>query len=306
MPAVSICIPTYNHAKFLEDSLHSAMTQTYTDVEIIVLDNASQDGTQAIVARAASHDSRIRYVRHPQNIGMIGNLNACVQFAQGKYIKLLCADDRLEPGCVSEMVRVLDQDPRVSLVACARTVADANLSALRIARTRTASTRISGEKMLSECFFFGNRIGEPTAVMFRRADSLQGFNGEYNQLVDLVMWFHLLCGGDFLAIPQTLCTIRSHAEQATQVNERSGRTVEDRRRLFREFAVLAGRTAGLFRKFIWDFRMAYAVARIAPIGDLSAGDSIREIFFPKAFDRIIYPMVKIMTILGLRLIWRTA
>ena len=86
--------------------------------------------------------------------------------------------------------------------------------------------------MLAECFFLGNRIGEPTAVMFRRADSSQGFSLEYNQLVDLVMWFHLLYVGDYIALPEALCTIRSHEGQATKANELSGRTVEDRRRLF--------------------------------------------------------------------------
>ena len=81
MPSVSICIPTYNHADFLDESLRSAMAQTYEDLEILVLDNASQDDTKTIVANASLHDPRIRYVRHDQNIGLIKNLNACIEFA---------------------------------------------------------------------------------------------------------------------------------------------------------------------------------------------------------------------------------
>jgi glycosyltransferase involved in cell wall biosynthesis len=94
MPSVSICIPTFNHGRFIEQSLSSATAQTFRDTEIIVLDNASEDATTEIVAAAASRDSRIRYVRHPKNIGLIGNLNACIEMARGTYIKLLCADGR--------------------------------------------------------------------------------------------------------------------------------------------------------------------------------------------------------------------
>ena len=306
MPSVSICIPTYNHGRYIEEALRSAQAQAYEDLEILVLDNASQDDTAAIVGRIASRDSRIRYMRHRENIGLAGNLTACIEFARGRYIKPLCADDSLEPDCVSVLARELDENPTVALVGCARTVTDANLSPLRVCRARAAPERIPGAEMIAECFFFGNRIGEPTAVMFRRAEASRGFNPTYTTLVDLEMWFHLLGLGDFAAVPQALCKFRSHAEQGTKSLERSGRTVEDRRRLFRDFSAPAGRSAGLFRKWLWDFRMAYSVARIEPVAGISAEGSRSETFFPQAFARLTYPTVKLMTILGLRLVWKVA
>jgi glycosyltransferase involved in cell wall biosynthesis len=306
MPIVSICIPTYNHGKFIEVSLHSAMSQTFDDMEIIVLDNASQDNTHAIVASMALRDSRVRYVRHSKNLGLIGNLNACIEFARGKYVKVLCADDRLEPGCISAMVEVLEQNTDVSLVGCARKVTDANLSFLRIAGARAETMRIAGRQMIADCFFWGNRIGEPTAVMFRRADSLRGFSQNYDQLVDMEMWFHLLRIGNFIALPQALCTIRSHAGQATWTNDQNGQIVADRRRLFAEFLPDAAQSAGLFRKCLWDFRMAYAVMRSASAGSRVAAHSMPEVFFPRIFFRLTCPIVKLMRILGLGLVWRTA
>jgi glycosyltransferase involved in cell wall biosynthesis len=306
MPTVSVCIPTYNHGRFIGDSLSSAMRQTYDDLEIVVIDNASQDDTQEIVARMAADDSRVRYVRHATNVGMIGNMNACIEHSRGTYLKLLCADDVLEPDCVAQMAAVLDQHPAVALVGCARTMTDVNLAPFRVARARTDFTHISGERMIAECFFFGNRIGEPTAVMFRRAAALRGFSPRYNQLVDLEMWFHLLCGGDFAALPASLCSIRIHEGQASRKNEDGGRVVADRQRLFRDFAMPVGSSAGLLRKWTWDFRMAYSVARISPVTGVSAAGSAAETFFPQVFAWLTYPMVRLMMLLGLGQVWKTA
>jgi Glycosyl transferase family 2 len=306
MPLISICIPTYNHARFLAESLRSATAQTHHEIEIIVLDNDSQDDTEAVVARAAAIDPRIRYVRHPRNIGLVGNLNACIRSARGNYIKILCADDSLEPGCVAAMLDAFHVQPTASLVGCARIVTDANLSALRISRARTSLSVISGEEMLAECFFYGNRIGEPTAVMFRRADALRGFSERYQALVDLEMWFHLLCKGNFVALPQTLCRFRTHAGQATSTIEQSGGIIDERKLLYREFVEHAAKYSGLFRKSMWDFRMAYLVARSRSSTARSAADAIPETFFPRAYRLVTYPIVKAMMALGLKRVWRTA
>jgi glycosyltransferase involved in cell wall biosynthesis len=306
MPLISICIPTYNHGRFLTESLRSASAQTYADIEIIVLDNDSQDDTEVVVANAAASDSRIRYVRHSRNIGLAGNLNACIRSARGDYVKILCADDSLEPGCVSAMLDAFHDQPTASLVGCARIVTDANLSALRISKARTNLSVISGEEMLAECFFYGNRIGEPTAVMFKRADALRGFSERYQALVDLEMWFHLLCKGNFVALPQTLCRFRTHAGQATSTMEQSGRIIDERKLLFREFVEHAAKYSGLFRKIVWDFRMAYLVARSRSGTERNVAGAIPETFFPRAYRLVTYPIVKAMIAFGLKRVWRTA
>jgi len=305
MPAVSICIPTYNHAAFIGDALRSAMAQSCDDAEIVVLDNASQDNTQEIVKEISARDPRIRYIRHSRNIGLIPNLNACIEFAEGRYVKILCADDLLHPGCVSAMSKALDDNPGVSLVACARTVADENLATLRIVGSREHQDRIAGATMIANCFFWGNRIGEPTAVIFRRADSQRGFNQNYPQLVDMEMWFHLLRKGDFLALPQSLCTIRSHSGQATWDNDQNGRIVGDRKRLFREFAGSTAISAGFSKKMLWDLRMAYALMRSAAAESRTLERPVQEVFFPRAFPLCTYPFMSLMKSIGLRRIWRT-
>lgn len=300
MPAVSICIPTYNHGRFLRDALASAVSQRYEDLEILVVDNASKDETPNIAAEMRSRDPRIKYVRQPENVGLIGNFDTCLRLAQGDYIKFLCSDDVLEPDCVSVMAHLLDRLPEVSLVACARILTDVDLKPLRTLAARPVATRIPGAQMISECFFFGNRIGEPTAVMFRRAECGRGFRGSYQQIVDLEMWFHLMQAGDIFVLPDPLCRVRRHQDQATWSNDKDGKIVADRRLLYAEFAEFAGKHASFSRRLVWDLRMAYALARSESSGWRPSNATISEVYFRGTFRRFTRPMVRLATAAALR------
>src|SRR5258708_7786796 len=111
---VSVCIPTYNSAKYVHDCIASVLGQTYQDIEIIVSDNASTDSTCDIV-RSFS-DSRIRLHRLERNEGLPFNFNHVVSLACGKYVKLLCSDDFLEPTCLEKQIALLDRHPEVVAV----------------------------------------------------------------------------------------------------------------------------------------------------------------------------------------------
>jgi glycosyltransferase involved in cell wall biosynthesis len=293
-PLVSVCIPTYNHARVIGDALRSATTQTHANLEILVIDNHSEDDTELIVAKVSADDARVRYVRQPENVGMPRNFSACISFARGEYIKMLCADDALEPGCVGAMVDAMAGRPEVALVGSARRLADERLTPCGVIGARTRLARIGGREMIRECFVFGNRIGEPSAVMFRRADAQRRFDERYSQLVDLEMWFHLLQKGDLVFLPEPLCRIRQHPKQMTQSNLRNGRIVEDKRQLFRDFARQLEGPMSIAQKFLWDGRMALSVARTELAGKLIERREIKEVFFPSLFARLTYPAVALL------------
>jgi glycosyltransferase involved in cell wall biosynthesis len=99
-PLVSIGLSTYNRADgYLKEALQSAVDQTYPSLEIIVSDNCSQDGTEALVRGFA--DPRIRYFRQERNIGANNNFNFCLEQARGVYFLLLHDDDRVDPDFVT-------------------------------------------------------------------------------------------------------------------------------------------------------------------------------------------------------------
>ena len=100
VPLVSIGIPTYNRANsYLKQALHSAVNQTYKNIEIIVSDNCSSDDTESVVREF--HDPRIRYYRQNKNIGAVPNCNFCLEQSQGKYFLALYDDDLIDDDFIS-------------------------------------------------------------------------------------------------------------------------------------------------------------------------------------------------------------
>lgn len=115
-PTVSIGLPVYNRENFIGKTLDSLLAQTYSDFEIIVSDNGSTDNTEAICRDYAQRDQRIRYIRQPQNLGLLGNFNFVMKEAHGKYFMWTASDDLCEPEFVGELVKCLDNDPELALV----------------------------------------------------------------------------------------------------------------------------------------------------------------------------------------------
>ncbi len=115
MPLVSIGLPVYNGENYLREAAQSILSQTFEDFELIVCDNASSDGTEAICAELASADARIRYVRHAENLGAAPNFNKCVDLATGVYFKWAAHDDICRPEYLRHCVEQLEADPGVSL-----------------------------------------------------------------------------------------------------------------------------------------------------------------------------------------------
>jgi glycosyltransferase involved in cell wall biosynthesis len=199
-PLVSVCIPTYQGAAFLPATIDSVLNQSYSNIEIWILDDNSPDDTQAVVA--CYTDSRIRYLRNVENLGPEGNWNKCFDFARGKYFKLLPQDDLLEPDCLQEQVSLLEADTthEIALVFGSRRIIDPQGRTL-ITRglPRTKPGRIDGLALIKRCVRSGtNLIGEPGNVLFRReiVDKVGAYDATYPYLVDLDYWFRILIYGD--------------------------------------------------------------------------------------------------------------
>ena len=114
MPKVTVCIPTYNRANFLRYSLESVLKQTYPNFELIVCDDASTDNTPEVVGQY--QDSRIRYIRHPQNLGRSRNMGSGFEAARGEYFIKFDDDDALTFNFLAKTVAILDTEPTVDFV----------------------------------------------------------------------------------------------------------------------------------------------------------------------------------------------
>lgn len=114
-PLVSIGMPVYNGERFLRQALDSLVVQDYANFELIISDNASQDGTKDICLEYVRKDGRIRYGRQQTNIGVVGNFNRVFQKATGKYFMWAAYDDLWEPGFISRCVQRLEAKPEAVL-----------------------------------------------------------------------------------------------------------------------------------------------------------------------------------------------
>lgn len=113
-PLVCICVPTYNAASTVRETLESILNQTYPNLIVHISDNASADDTLEIIQSMA--DPRVVIHRHAENVGGEGNFNRCIQIAEGKYTAIFHADDIYEPGMVTKQVAFLEANPEAGAV----------------------------------------------------------------------------------------------------------------------------------------------------------------------------------------------
>jgi glycosyltransferase involved in cell wall biosynthesis len=112
LPLVSICVPTYNQVGFIAETLDSILAQDYPSIEVIVADDASSDGTQAIVSSyATTCPGRVIAVLNERNLGISGNVNSALRVARGEFLAWLGGDDVMLPGRLSKQVRLMQSHP---------------------------------------------------------------------------------------------------------------------------------------------------------------------------------------------------
>lgn len=115
-PLVCICVPTYNAAATLAATLESILAQTYRDISVLVVDNASTDDTAGIARAFAARDPRLQLVSHAENVGAEGNFDRCLALARGAYTAIFHSDDIYTPAMVAEEVAFLEAHPEAGAV----------------------------------------------------------------------------------------------------------------------------------------------------------------------------------------------
>jgi glycosyltransferase involved in cell wall biosynthesis len=296
-PKVSICIPTYNYARFLPEAIDSVLTQTFSDSEILIIDDCSHDNTPEIVSEYAGRDKRIRVKVNPVNVGMVNNWNLCLTEARGEYIKFVFGDDLLSScDSLQKMVSVLDADPGISLASSARYVIDANSRHVKVLGHFKENVTLAGEAVINRCLIEQkNLVGEPSAVIFRRKDAGRGFLPSYRHIVDSEMWFHLLEKGKFAYLDEPLSSFRVHSAQQTAKNMESFFAAEDNFRLYEEYMNKQYITASEFqKKYIW-YDHTYKIWKLYTANYITKEEAVSAINARYGYARFLayYPFYKI-------------
>lgn len=188
IPEVSVIIPTYNDADKIGETIESVLNQTFSDFELIVVDDGSTDGTKAVVERF--HDPRIRYIWQSNQERSAARNNGLAA-SRAPFIDFLDADDRYLPGKLAHQVPVLRDHPEVGMVLSGWVETDAQWHALL--ERRPWLTHPDPEPR--DWFFIQlTRIG---ASLTRREwlTQIGGFDPDFSAVEDVDMWLRLIAAG---------------------------------------------------------------------------------------------------------------
>ena len=211
LPICSICIPTYNGAATIRETIESVLTQSMRNIEVIISDDNSSDETLSQLSSIV--DSRMRIVQGPATGIAADNWNYCVSLAKGKFVKVMGQDDILFKNALETEIRSLEQNYRQDVVAsfCKRKVISS--SGKKLPRIFEVGGKIPPEINLHEFLPIlvrsgRNLLGEPVCVTFRRSafEKTNGFIGSY--VIDIAMWIQLLQVGPGVSINRRLCAFR--------------------------------------------------------------------------------------------------
>ncbi|MCF8216376.1 MAG: glycosyltransferase family 2 protein [Chlorobium sp.] len=201
----------YNNARFIGDTIHSILSQTFTDFELLIYDDFSNDESFDIAASFS--DSRIKLYKNPHNLGPEKNWNRAIGDVRGQYVKLVCGDDILFPECLERQVAVFDYPKHsgVSLVSCPRTIIDPEGKPLIKKVDFVSGGRIGSVDVIRKMIRMGtNIIGEPVCGLYpaELIARTSGYSAIVPYTIDLDFWIQLLKHGDLYMIDEPLCAFR--------------------------------------------------------------------------------------------------
>lgn len=203
-PLVTVCVPVYNGEKFIAQTINCMLNQTYKNIVIKVIDNCSTDNTCEIVN--AINDSRVVLIKNEKNVGMTGNFNKCLDNADGKYLQIICADDKVADNCIEEKVKALEAYPNCAMVFSASQVRDADEKVIMKRNPFSTDREIDGIRMLKSSFRKHNLFGEPSNVMLRTSCIKEAgyFDPKMYYAVDWEYWSRFCLTGDVYYINKPL------------------------------------------------------------------------------------------------------
>ena len=223
-PLVSICVPTYNSARYLRETLDSIVAQSYGNLDVIISDNASSDESVAI-AREYEVKYGFKVLTNADNIGAFNNWNSLVSSARGELVAIYHSDDIYEPTIVEESVAVFERESRVGLVGTLATVID-EMSQERYPLQFPAGVAPRPLYSFPEAFraVLGSgaeRIFLVTpSIMVRRRlyEELGPFDssGRFASAGDYDMWLRIASRSALAVIPRPLMRYRVHEGQGSE------------------------------------------------------------------------------------------
>ena len=247
-PKVSVIVPNYNHAKYLPERIDSVLSQTFQDIEIILLDDCSQDDSVSVLKQYENHPLVSHVVINDANSGSpFKQWNRGVRLSEGEYIWIAEADDVADPRLLESLVTQLDQDPNTVLAFCQSMIIDGEGQPVGIHPQAIKyfgdaewknNFQMPGKEFVEKYLFLVNAIPNASAVVFRRDTYVQsGWADEtYTYVGDWKNWSKLCLhdGANVFFCAEPLNYFRRHGGSVRSSVSKSGKMLSERCRYWRE------------------------------------------------------------------------
>ena len=195
---------------YLDQALNSALAQEYENFEVVVIDNASTDGSTQWLRTI--EDPRVRVIHRTELQPAGENWSEAVNEANGTYIKLLCADDLIDPCIIRDQVTALELNPLAVMAASKRRVINAKGKVVKSKHGLSGlSANENGEEAIKKCFLTGtNLLGEPASVLFRSEaiKSAMPWHSRWPYVTDIGTYAEVLKNGELVSIDQVQASFR--------------------------------------------------------------------------------------------------
>jgi glycosyltransferase involved in cell wall biosynthesis len=214
---VSIGIPTFNRKKLVRKAIFSSLSQTYTNLEVIVSDDCSNDSI--INELLTIKDSRLKVFQQHKNLGMVGNWNFCLNQAEGYYFVLLGDDDFLSPNFIEETVNFYNSNPELAFVHTKTNsyqIDEGLESDILLGTFPSSPPIIEGSDLILQKFLGYSSVSF-CSILFKRESllGLGGFPSEYPYAADIAVWMRLAYKGKVGYIDKPLSNFRNHSSNLT-------------------------------------------------------------------------------------------
>lgn len=215
-PLVSIGMPVFNGEAYVGAAIESLLQQSFTDFELIICDNASEDRTGEICRAYAAQDARVHYVRNPRNLGAGPNFDRCYHLATGTYFQWAAHDDLFAPEYLARAVAALETSPDAVLCTVGITEIDAMGHPVRSYVTPLDATMSADPVARVSCVIHTRHQAEDFFGLYRRS-ALQGTGliGTYSGS-DRVLLAEMALRGRWVRLREPLFLHREHANRATR------------------------------------------------------------------------------------------
>ncbi len=221
-PTVSVIVPCYNYGHLLEGCVASVLAQQGVDVQLLIIDDCSTDGSAAVGRGLAGLDGRIEFRQHRENAGLIATANEGLEWARGDYVVLLSSDDLLVPGSLSRAASVMDKHPNVGLVyGRAQLAPEGQPIAAATGRWRSTKVWSGSDWIRLRCRSGYNCISSPEVVVRGSVQrAVGGYDPGCHHTSDLNMWLRIAAVADVAyvrGVPQAIYRIHGDSMLRSQM-----------------------------------------------------------------------------------------